>query len=141
MALDIGIDVGSSLIRAQGETWLRMENAAPSWFLHPLFEKLRAETGQYIDLYASATFADEQLAALKKMLAEAQPDCWEVQVGAGPPGFARATGSGDGPPDRSMGTSCGPGGGVGTPGRLLWGLRIAALALRPNCDRSHRLGV
>jgi len=81
MALDIGIDVGSSLIRAQGETWLRMENAAPSWFLHPLFEKLRAETGQYIDLYASATFADEQLAALKKMLAEAQPDCWEVQVG------------------------------------------------------------
>jgi hypothetical protein len=87
MALDIGIDVGSSFIRAQGETWLRMENAAPYWFLHPLFEKLRAETGQYIDLYGSATFADEQLGALKKMvaearcLAEAQPDCWEVQVG------------------------------------------------------------
>ena len=66
MALDVGIDVGSSLIRAQGETWLRMENAAPCWFLHPLFEKLRAQTGQYIDLHGNATFADEQLAALKK---------------------------------------------------------------------------
>jgi len=38
--------------------------------------------------FGGATFADEQLGALKKMLAEArrlaeaQPDCWEVQVGA-----------------------------------------------------------
>jgi hypothetical protein len=87
MALDIGIGGDSSLIPLKGEPSLSMEDAAPYWFLHPLFEKLAAETGQYIDLYGDASFAGAQLVALKKMLgeakrmAEAQPDRWEVSIG------------------------------------------------------------
>jgi len=87
MALDVGIGDGSSLTPVQGEPSLWMEDEAPYWFLHPLFEKLAAETGQYIDLYGEASFAGEQLIALKKMLTEArrlteaQPHSWEVCVG------------------------------------------------------------
>jgi hypothetical protein len=57
------------------------------WFLHPLFDKLAAETGQYIDLYGNASFAATDLAALERMLKEArtlvlsQPESWEVHTG------------------------------------------------------------
>jgi hypothetical protein len=57
------------------------------WFLHPLFERLAAETGQYIDLYGNAMFAGPNLAALGRMLAEArrlveaQPVSWQVHIG------------------------------------------------------------
>jgi hypothetical protein len=87
MALDIGVGDGSSLVPAQGEPSLWLEDDAPYWFLHPLFERLAARTGQYIDLYGDASFAGEPLAALKEMLtearrlAESQPDSWEVHVG------------------------------------------------------------
>lgn len=87
MALDIGVGDGSSLVLFQGEPSLWLEDDAPYWFLHPLFERLQAQTGQYIDLYGDASFVGEQLAALKQMLtearrlAESQPDSWEVHVG------------------------------------------------------------
>jgi hypothetical protein len=87
MALDIGVGDGSSLVPVQGEPSLWLEDAAPYWFLHPLFERLAAVTGQYIDLYGDASFAGEQLAALKQMLtearrlAESQPGPWEVHIG------------------------------------------------------------
>ena len=87
MALDIGIGDGSSLIPIQGEPLVQLDNDAPYWFLHPLFERLREETGEYIDLYGDASFFGEQLAALKQVLAEArrlaaaQPDTWQVHVG------------------------------------------------------------
>lgn len=87
MALDIGIGNGSSYIPVQGEPSLWMDDGAAYWFLHPLFLDLRTETRQYIDLYGDASFAGQQLAALKKMLAEArriaeaQPEHWQVCVG------------------------------------------------------------
>jgi len=43
-----------------------MDDAAPYWFMHTLFEKLAAETGQYIDLYGSASFAGARLTALNQ---------------------------------------------------------------------------
>ncbi len=57
------------------------------WFLHPLFEKLLAETDQYIDLYGDARFEGFALDALERMLADAakqvrkQPPRWKVYIG------------------------------------------------------------
>jgi hypothetical protein len=88
MSLEIGIGDGKALVPLRGEPLLYMEDAAPYWFLYPLFEKLYAETGQFIDLYGDASFAGAQLIALKETLAvaqrmaEAQPDRWKVSVGA-----------------------------------------------------------
>jgi hypothetical protein len=87
MALDIGVSDGSSLVPVQGEPSLWLQDDAPYWFLLPLFERLAAQTGEYIDLYGNASFAGEHLAALEDMLAEAQrlaesqPASWEVHVG------------------------------------------------------------
>jgi hypothetical protein len=87
MALDIGVGDGSSLIPVQGEPSLFLEDDGYYWFLHPLFERLAVETGEYIDLYGDASFAGESLAALERALAEArrlvgsQPEEWSVHVG------------------------------------------------------------
>jgi hypothetical protein len=87
MALDVGVGDGFSLQPIPSEPSLSLENDALYWFLYPLFERLAAQTGQYIDLYGDASFAGEQIAALKEMLtdalrlAEAQPDSWEVYIG------------------------------------------------------------
>src|SRR5947209_5587625 len=87
MALDIGIGDGSSLIPVQDEPSLFLEDDGYYWCLHPLFERLGAETGQYLDLYGDASFADRALSALERSLVEArafiesQPDAWEVYVG------------------------------------------------------------
>jgi hypothetical protein len=57
------------------------------WFLHPLFERLRAESGKYIDLYGDARFTRDDCPRLRALLTEAelmarrQPQTWEVQVG------------------------------------------------------------
>jgi hypothetical protein len=50
MALDIGIGNGTSLSPVNGELSISLDNDGYYWFLHPLFEDLRAATGQYIDL-------------------------------------------------------------------------------------------
>ena len=87
MALDIGVGNGSSLVPVEGEPALQLDNDGYYWFLHPLFARLQAETGQYIDLYGDAAFAGPELASLKRMLAEArslaeaQPASWQVHVG------------------------------------------------------------
>ncbi len=87
MALEIGVGDGSSFIPVQLEPSLYLENDALYWFLHPLFERLRVETGQYIDLYGDASFAGDSLQALQQMLAQAralaesQPNSWKVLVG------------------------------------------------------------
>src|SRR5205807_406471 len=66
---------------------LFLEDDGYYWFLHPLFERLRGETEQYIDLYGDASFMDGALLALERSLVEAraviesQPDAWEVHVG------------------------------------------------------------
>jgi hypothetical protein len=87
MTLAIGVGDGCSLVPDPGQPSLWLEDDAAYWFLHPLFERLAAQTGQHIDRYGDATFAGRQLAALKGMLAEARrlaesrPDSWEVHVG------------------------------------------------------------
>lgn len=56
------------------------------WFLHPLFERLARDTGEYIDLYGVARFELDQLAAVAEMLTnsrgriEAMPEKWNVQT-------------------------------------------------------------
>jgi hypothetical protein len=86
MALDIGIGDGTSLIPVQGEPSLYLEDDGYYWFLHPLFERLCAETRQYIDLYGDASFFDGALTALEQLLVEArdliesQPETWQVDV-------------------------------------------------------------
>jgi hypothetical protein len=63
---------------------LELEDDGYYWFLHPLFERLAAETGQYIDLYGNATFFGEDLDSLERTLTAAQelvlsqPEAWEV---------------------------------------------------------------
>jgi hypothetical protein len=87
MALDLGIGDGISLIPMQTEPSLWLNSDGYYWFLHPLFERLRDETSQYIDLYGDASFAGEALIALEKMLADAtklvmsKPASWEVHIG------------------------------------------------------------
>jgi hypothetical protein len=87
MSLDIGVGDGSSFIPAQGEPSLSLDDDGYYWFLHPLFERLRTDTGQYIDLYGDAHFDGECRAALERVLAEArrlagsQPEEWQVHVG------------------------------------------------------------
>jgi hypothetical protein len=87
MALDIGIGDGTSLIPVQGEPSLYLEDDGYYWFLHPLFDRLQGETGQYIDLYGDASFDGAALASLERMLAEgrelveSQRDRWQVHVG------------------------------------------------------------
>jgi hypothetical protein len=87
MALDLGIGDGVSLIPKQGEPSLWLDSDGYYWFLHPLFEKLQSETGQYIDLYGDASFTGASLSALERMVAEAmglvqaQPATWQVHTG------------------------------------------------------------
>src|SRR5262245_50339246 len=88
--LDIG--VGDALYQPSdpNEPSLGFEDDGYYWFLHPLFEGLMVETGQYIDLYGSAMFAGPDLAALGRMLTEARrqvearPESWEVQTAVAP---------------------------------------------------------
>jgi hypothetical protein len=90
MALDIGVGDGSSMTPDLGEPSLSLNDDGYYWFLHPLWERLQSETGQYIDMYGEASFADEELAALGRVLAEArrlveaQPRAWSVHVGFQP---------------------------------------------------------
>ena len=87
MSLDIGIGDGSSPQPLASEPTCQINDEGLYWFLHPLFERLRAATGQYIDLYGGASFAGYSLIALQRMLADArtlvqaQPVSWQVHVG------------------------------------------------------------
>jgi hypothetical protein len=88
MALDIGVGDGSSPFPIPGAPAILLQDDGIYWFLHPLFERLRTETGQYIDLYGDAAFEGQNLSALERILVEArrlvacQPEAWEVHVGA-----------------------------------------------------------
>jgi hypothetical protein len=70
-----------------GEPSLSLSSDGYYWFLHPLIERLRTVTGQYIDLYGDASFFGESMAALERMLAEAKemvlsnPQTWQVHAG------------------------------------------------------------
>ncbi len=85
--LDIGVGDAIHQPSDPAEPSLGFEDDGYYWFLHPLFERLADETGQYIDLYGYALFAQADLLALDRMLtdarrlAEAQPASWEVHTG------------------------------------------------------------
>ena len=87
MSVDIGVGDGCLLVPTRDEPSLSLEDDAICSFLHPPFDQLRLQTGQYVDLYGDASFADWRLVALKRMLAqardlaEAQLETWEVHVG------------------------------------------------------------
>ena len=87
MALDIGIGDGTSPMPSANEPVVQLDNEGFYWFLHPLLEKLQIETGQYVDLYGDASFADKDLEALDRMLDDArtivdsQPLVWKVHIG------------------------------------------------------------
>lgn len=56
-------------------------------FLHPWFERLRGQSGKYIDLYGDTQLTRDDFPRLRALLAEAalmasrQPATWQVQVG------------------------------------------------------------
>lgn len=87
MSLDIGIGDGVAPNPLPDEPRIGLSGDGYYWFLHPLFERLLGETGQYIDLYGDASFAGEHLAALHRalddarILVSAQPPEWQVYTG------------------------------------------------------------
>ena len=86
MAVEIGVSDGASLNPAQDEPTIWLTSDGYYWFLHPLIERLRTDTGQYIDLYGDAVFLGPDLVKLKQTLVEAralvqsQPLEWDVHV-------------------------------------------------------------
>ena len=87
MSLDIGIGKSSTSGFVKGEPLLSLDDDGYYWFLHPFFERLAADTGQYIDLYDHASFSEQDVVALEQMLltvrahVESQPQTWEVSIG------------------------------------------------------------
>jgi hypothetical protein len=87
MSLDIGIGDGVRPVPLESEPSLWLSNDGYYWFLHPLFERLHAETGQYIDLYGDASFSGKSMMALERLAADAkklvrsQPPTWRVHTG------------------------------------------------------------
>jgi hypothetical protein len=85
MGLDIRLVSAPS--RGTSAPALVFEDDGYYWFLHPLFERLREETGKYIDLYGGALFSRNDWPRLRALLREAeamanrQPVKWEVCVG------------------------------------------------------------
>jgi hypothetical protein len=85
--LDVG--VGSAEKHPPAGTFPRLTLGDDGyyWFLHSLFERLEAETGESVDLYGYAAFAGDHLAALERMLQVARelvsrhPETWDVYVG------------------------------------------------------------
>lgn len=88
--LDIGVGDGIHRPSDPNEPSLYFDDDGYYWFLYPLFERLAAETGQFIDLYGYAIFAGSDIVALTrilmeaKRLVEAQPATWKVQTAAAP---------------------------------------------------------
>ena len=86
MSLDIGIGDGVSPAPDRNEPLLQLEDDGYFAFLAPLIGRLHEQTGEYIDPYGDAVFADDKLIALKAELAEAkrqvlsQPATWRVHT-------------------------------------------------------------
>lgn len=85
MGLDIRIRAGGAQTRA--DLALSFDDDGYYWFLHPLFERLRDESGKYVDLYGDALFNRDDYPRLRRLLDEAdgmtrrQPKAWEGHVG------------------------------------------------------------
>jgi hypothetical protein len=72
MALDIGVGDGKTFVPSPDEPTITLDDDGYYWFLHPLFERLANDTGEFIDLYGDACFKDKNLNALKSVLSEAR---------------------------------------------------------------------
>lgn len=72
MSLDIGVGNSRSTALCRDEPLLCLDDDGYYWFLYPFIEKLRAETGQYVDLYGIASFQGDERLALARVLAEAR---------------------------------------------------------------------
>lgn len=90
MPLDVYVQSEPELPRAGGDYEYFCsfhDDEGYYWFLHPLFDELRAETGEYIDLYGGAVFKGVTLDALARTIdnarifVNAQPDRWDVVTG------------------------------------------------------------
>jgi hypothetical protein len=85
--LDIGIGDRPGKPPDPEEPGLALDDDGYYWYLHPLFEQLHAESGQYINLYGDALFTGNGLDALERMLTHArqliasQPKTWQVHTG------------------------------------------------------------
>lgn len=85
MSVDIQIRTGRLQVHA-GLT-ISLNDDGYYWFLHPLFQRLRDESGKYVDLYGDALFTRADYPRLRRLLDEAdsmarrQPQAWEVHVG------------------------------------------------------------
>jgi len=85
MGVDIRIRTDRS--KTQAGLSISLSDDGYYWFLHPLFQQLRDESGKYVDLYGDAFFTREDYPRLRRLLDEAnemarrQPSAWEVQVG------------------------------------------------------------
>ncbi|MBB6049386.1 hypothetical protein [Armatimonas rosea] len=84
--LQIGLGTSASPRPHSDQPSLFLDDDGYYWFLHPLFEQLAKETGQYIDLYGNAYFEGASLDALLEVLIQArqqiesQPTTWPVSV-------------------------------------------------------------
>jgi hypothetical protein len=85
--LEIGVDYAVNHPPSGMFPCIALDDDGYYWFLHPLFERLAAETGEYIDLYGNATFFGGDLCALEQMLTKARgmvlslPEAWDVHTG------------------------------------------------------------
>ena len=76
-----------SFVRRANEYVCSFDNEGYYWLLYPMLKDLAEQTGQLIDLYGLAIFADDALDALEQTLiaahalVDAQPDVWHVRTG------------------------------------------------------------
>ncbi|HEV3146083.1 MAG TPA: hypothetical protein VGZ47_19505 [Gemmataceae bacterium] len=87
VSIGVGDAAGSQLWPVEAEPSLWLDSDGYYWYLHPLFEKLRDETGEYVDLYGDAWFDGDNLEAFQRMLEQArnlvsqEPESWQVHTG------------------------------------------------------------
>ena len=64
-----------------------LEDDGYYWFLHPWLERLREQSGKYLDLYGDTFFTADDFPRLRRLLDEAlttarsRPAQWQVYVG------------------------------------------------------------
>ena len=88
MTLEIGIAADdTSLYSSMATPSVSIDNDGYYWYLHPLFEDLQRQTGQYINLYGNAEFTGTNIKAFIEMLQRAkglislQANNWDVHIG------------------------------------------------------------
>lgn len=68
MALDIIITVNRVIPEFDEEKSISFNDDADYWYLYPVFEKLKKDTGEMIDLYDDAEFSNGSLQKLRNLI-------------------------------------------------------------------------